>query len=934
MSCGDALSFRDLWAKTDRDDPAKWHPLANHLVEVAAVALEMWESVLAPASKKRWTDFCGGDADAAGRWLAFLAGVHDLGKCSPIFEAASKEQRARLERAGVRFPRHLRDRLPHGVITAGTLPALLQGQWPVFKSSGKVTRRYGAVSGMHHGWVFDSTTIGVGSMKTSPIAVGTSEWDEWRRDLFGYVLESVGDIADVPDRQVPYSLATWLAGVISVADWIGSNTDYFPFDDRVREPSEAFECARVRARKALDGLGLHHGALSIPPEFEKQFPAFEYGPNTTQRATIEAVSAMTGPGAVIVEAQMGDGKTEAAFWTAAHAQHFWGTRGAYIGMPTRASSDQLFDRFVRFLTGNRADAELVHARLVHGHAAISAWLDQIARGEAAPVDTGAEAPDEPQDPLVRADWFNGRGRALLAPYGTGTVDQTFLGVLETRHHFVRLAALAGKTLIFDEVHAYDSYMDALFQRDLEALGALGSPVVILTATLPRERTTALLQAYARGAGWELESDVALATYPRVSTVDESRDIQSTPIGESGRGKLVALRWFPGEESSSRDKMIAELEVALQGGGTCAIICNTVAQAQDMFRLLNSDGGFSGEVELFHARFRQKERTAIQKRVLCQFGKNPAKRPWRRIVVATQVIEQSLDLDFDLMISYFCPTDLLIQRVGRMHRHSANDGKRPARLREPQLWIIGVGDTEQEAYPVPGVPFVSSLIYDAHVLLRSWLALSEDGVGRTSLRLPDDIEFLIERTYNSDVPVPDDLRNVWERSRDEYEKRRNSDESRADDVLVPTLATDPDDGGRPIIRNVPVRTPEEEQKQEMHASAVAHTRLGAPSVNVIILKANEATSSWADQRHRNASLPMRAVAELLSRSVSISLRGVYHTVMKEGPPKAWERTTWLRRHRLLVLDDKGRAEIDGYTLELSNELGLVIEKDAAPPQEEE
>lgn len=930
MSDHAVLSFRNLWAKTDRDHPERWHPLANHLVEVAAVAFEMWESVLPPASKQRWTDFCGGDEDAAGRWLAFLAGLHDLGKCSPVFEAASKEQRARLERVGIRFPRHMLDRMPHGVVTAGTLPALLKEQWPTLK--GNITRRYGAVAGMHHGWVLDMATIQVGSMKTSPSAVGTGEWDDWRHDLFGYVLESVGGNVDVPDRQIPYSLATWLAGVISVADWIGSNTDYFPFDELVHEPVAAFGAAQRRASDALDDLGFRSGAISIPPEFERQFPGFERGPNATQQATIGAVSAMPDRGAVIIEAQMGDGKTEAAFWTAAYAQRQWGTRGAYIGMPTRASSDQLFSRFVTFLTENRADAEQVHARLVHGHAAISAWLDQIERGAAEPIDTDAEAPDEPRDPLVRADWFNGRGRALLAPYGVGTVDQSFLGVLETRHHFVRLMALAGKTLIFDEVHAYDSYMDALFQRELEALGALGSPVVILSATLPRERTTALLGAYARGAGWNLESAAGLAAYPRVSTVDEAHGIQSLPIGESGRDKTVALRWFPGEESSVRDTMIAELRVALHDGGTCAIICNSVGQAQAMY--WSVEAAFPGEVTLFHARFRQKERSRIQRDVLDYFGKRRPDDLPKRIVVATQVIEQSLDLDFDLMVSYFCPTDLLIQRAGRMHRHSANDVKRPPRLRQPRLWIIGVGDSDQERYPVPGVPYVSSLIYDPHILLRSWLALSMEGRGRESFLLPDDIEALIERTYRGDAHVPDDLQDVWERSRAEYEKRRGDDDSRAAEVLVPTLASDPDDGGLPVIRNIAVRTPEEEQKQEMHASAVAHTRLGAPSVNVVILTAGEATQGWAEQRPRDKPLPMRDVAELLCRGVSISLRGVYHLLMKQEPPAAWRRTTWLRRHRLLVLDDNGRTEVDGYTLELSDELGLVIEKGAAPPQEEE
>lgn len=256
-----------------------------------------------------------------------------------------------------------------------------------------------------------------------------------------------------------------------------------------------------------------------------------------------------------------------------------GARGLYVAMPTRASSDQLFERLTRHLTDHAEDDEKMNLLLLHGHAAISAQLAQVRSGEngfdPAP---SAPSPDQPADMLLKSDWFSARRRGLLAPYGVGTVDQTLLGVLENRHYFVRLLGLTGKTLIFDEVHAYDTYMETLFMRELEALGALGTPVVILSATLPSERRDALLEAYARGAGWSPAGDAIAEPYPRVTTVDRQA-IRSVGIAPSGRERTISLRWFTGSEASARAEMIDALAEALRDGGTCAVICNTVGQAQ-------------------------------------------------------------------------------------------------------------------------------------------------------------------------------------------------------------------------------------------------------------------------------------------------------------------------------------------------------------------
>ena len=220
---------------------------------------------------------------------------------------------------------------------------------------------------------------------------------------------------------------------------------------------------------------------------------------------------------------------------------------------------------------------------------------------------------------------------------------------------------------------------------------------------------------------------------------------------------------------------ARLDGRWANGGTAAVICNTVAQAQAAYRALAAVFPVD-QLELFHARFRQRERREIQTRVLREFGKQVIGddgariRPLRRIVVATQVIEQSLDLDFDLMVSMFCPVDLLLQRSGRLQRHRTTDEFRPATLRAPSLWLIGYDEDDA----VPSFPMGSDAVYGAFPLLRSWWALR----GRDEIRIPDDVEPLIELAYDQAGDPPDGvpwLASAWLAARKNFERRRDDDE---------------------------------------------------------------------------------------------------------------------------------------------------------------
>ncbi len=268
---------------------------------------------------------------------------------------------------------------------------------------------------------------------------------------------------------------------------------------------------------------------------------------------------LNGPGIVIIEAPMGEGKTEAALCLADHWGEGTGLRGFYFALPTQATSNQMFGRVRDFLeTSYRGDQ--VQLQLLHGHASLSAEFEVMRRnGDRAfsPKYQGVEAGSDRLG-VTAAEWFTYRKRGLLAAFGVGTIDQALLAGLRTRHVFVRLFGLSGKTVIIDEVHAYDTYMTTLLERLLGWLAALGSPVVLLSATLPRSRRAALISAYQKGLGEEVPPDTEDAEYPRISWAGGSSKPFSRSVGVSRRSKKVI-----------------HLEKNIPAGGCVAVICNTV-----------------------------------------------------------------------------------------------------------------------------------------------------------------------------------------------------------------------------------------------------------------------------------------------------------------------------------------------------------------------
>jgi CRISPR-associated endonuclease/helicase Cas3 len=909
--------FLSLWAKLGQDDYQLRHPVICHLVDVAAVAHELWQRVLREAPKRRIASRFGLDPTPAGFWLAFWTGAHDIGKASPCFQAKDQSGAARkaLEAEGFDFPSG--QDIPHGVISTRILADLLTGPsaWPAVPKT--MARRVAVAVGGHHG-VFPATADWDGLGRA---ALGSNAlWQQARCEI----LSALAAALHLPSLQPPsappddhHAAFMFLAGLTSVADWVGSNKVLFPSATGAVDLPAYLHTAPDRARRALDELGWTGWTPrdSSPRTFAGLFPKIA-APRPLQTQVEALASGLKGPGLVLIEAPMGEGKTEAALFLADHWTHRTGQQGLYLALPTQATSNQMFDRVAAFLA-ERYPHDRVNLHLLHGHALLSERYGELRRrADERRQSVGLTDIYDSFAPgaVVAEGWFaQNKKQGLLAPFAVGTIDQALLAVLQTKHVFVRLFGLAGKTVIFDEVHAYDAYMSTLLERLLEWLAALGCSVVLLSATLPAEKRLRLLGAYAGEA-----VDPAPVAYPRISVVAGGRTEAAPVRTDPARRSSVTLGWH------DPDRLAANLGAALAEGGCAAVLCNTVGRAQEVYPQLWEALRPQGvEVELFHARFPFGRRQAIEERVLQRFGKpedNPA-RPPKSVLVATQVIEQSLDLDFDLMASETAPIDLLLQRAGRLHRHRRE--RRPPRLATPQLWLLQP-DVRSEV-PAFGK---SECVYSRYILLRSFLSLR----GRTEVRLPDDLEELVEAVYG-DAPPPG-VNPAWEtvlaESLQTLRRLQKEHRQAADDFLIrpPTFE---DDILEDFCRQL------EEDNPDVHPQLQAVTRLTEPTVALVLLHEHEGVLFLQPDRTGRVSEkgePTFADARrLLGNAVAISHRSCVRHFTALDPPAAWQRSPLLRFHRLARLDGAGQTQAGGFVLRLDPELGVVIHKSDSPTETE-
>lgn len=891
------------WGKSGAT-PDQFHPVLYHMLDVGHVAQQMLDKKVSP----RWRHALGRiwnvPPDALRHWLPWLVALHDIGKISPVFQGQLEPQRQRLQREGFCFSGWLGNRdTPHTHIGQAFAE---QAYEDLFRARGlnkQVSCICACAIGGHHGRY---VTISKLKEVRGALASEPSEWATLRRQAAELLYQLlVKDPNAIPNGlpQHTTAAALLLTGFTILCDWLASDVRYFPLTPDT--PLEAYRtCSRQRAQKVVQEAGFCQPTIStVLPCFKVLFPA-HVPPRPLQAAIDQLPEALLRtPCLAIIEAPTGEGKTEAALALAhrlARAAHQ--TDELYYALPTMATSNQMFARVQRYLAENLRMPAAV--KLVHGQAYLmedDLYIEPSGAGDL-------------EDQRALMEWFAPLKRSLLAPFGVGTVDQAELATLNVKHGMLRLIGLANKVVIFDEVHAYDTYVTCVVERLLSWLSVLGSSVILLSATLPLQRRNQLARAY----GCALPSLEKLGdAYPSLY-VGNPCDGYATAIAAVQPERRIAVEWLHlGDCDQNAEAKARHLLQLVAEGGCACWITNTVARAQQLFRALTSLAPKDISCTLLHAQYPLEERQQREQAIVRQYGKD-GERPQRGIVVGTQVLEQSLDLDFDVMVSDLAPVDLILQRAGRLHRHAR---PRPPAHPSPKLYLNAPLRAPDD--PDPDLR-IDKNIYAEYYLLRTWQLLH----ARTCITLPQDYRTLVEAVYGDEAPPTKETRlaEAWQELQKDQEKAMEEARIR----LLPS----PENRDELLCSRMATEWLFEEDENRT-AWIVARTRLGEESVTVIPLELNAAelaSATCARVSDQEDWLPLAAAAprevqlRLLRRSLRVSRPDAVQALKgaQGSLPRLFRESPLLQSSIPLWLHN-GSARIGTLTFQLHPALGLVIER---------
>ncbi len=893
-----------LWGKTTKDsnDPNDFHPAVFHMLDVGNIARELLSERASPRWRNALAHALNTDAKMLADWLPYFVALHDIGKISTAFQSLNKEQFARLRREG--FALDNAD-IPHAHITQiyleGALAQVFDG------TPNKMPQVLSEALGGHHGRFAhpdDDIKSARRKLNTEP-----EEWKSFRQ-VVDTILRSELLAREIRSLAEPANVSAAIMAITGFAilcDWLGSDERYFHSAPSV-ELAKYVEQSRDHAAQATLESGLLASARSeVAAGVETLFS--DLGNLRPLQLAIGDIpdEILHSPSLTIIEAPTGEGKTEAALALAHRIARITGTDEMYYALPTMATSNQMFGRLQMHIEKRLALATSV--KLVHGQ---SYLIEEDLRAAISPLENG----DDKSEANESVTWFNSKKRALIAPFGVGTIDQAELAALNVKHAALRMMGLVGKVVIVDEVHAYDTYMTTVIERLLRWLATMNTSVILLSATLPKSRRKRLADAFR--VKMEL-NDEQSNVYPSLLTLSEKGVHQSSPaVWQPNR--IIELRELHLGDDAAPEKAKWLLDAVANGGCVCWIT-NTVKRAQRIFDVLQKSNPPDVDLQLLHSQFPLDERQRREDALKDKYGRT-GNRPARGIVVGTQVLEQSLDLDFDVMVSDLAPIDLLLQRAGRSHRH---DRSRPDAHATPRLWL------NFETMPNGDLKLGTDCsIYDEFIMRQTRATLAQ----LIRIQLPNDYRTLIEAVYSEDEPSEDSpLYDAWM----ELDAKQKKATQEAKDRLLPE--PHPRDSFAKTAA-MKIKFEEDENRADW---IVAKTRLGEQTLNVIPLEREGDFVILTDPDERvniRAEASREIQRRLLRHQLRISNRYAIDAIEKEAEENTTELFTesallkgfyplWLKNGKTGLMIERGTLKIT-----LDPQLGLVIEKEGKANDQDE
>lgn len=897
------LQSKFLWGKKKiQDDQEYWVPLIAHLMDTKNVMNWLYVHWISDGTRKV---LCQDITNEEMKKLVnFLGFFHDYGKASPAFQAKSSRPRnealdtdmlEKLIQAGFKsedFEDVNPSESPHPLVGEALLENVGLNEF------------VGAIIGGHHGKPARESPVDDQIYGESENVFGSDEndkiWQKVQNNILEYGLELCGyqTLTEIPKIDKPQAVI--LEGLLIMADWFASseylnNSDNIPLFPLITL-DQNFEDLNlnVRYKSAIENWLVNDEWMpeyiaSITEQYKKRFG---FTPRPLQKEMSQIITDASDPGLIIIEAPTGIGKTELALTAAEQLAFKKGENGLYLGLPTQATTNAMFSRIETWLDKISKEQRVKSdIKLQQGKAEFNQEYKHLQKAENVDDDEGA---------VVVNSWFSGK-KSSLVHFSVGTIDNLLLMGLKQKHLFLRHLGFSGKVVIIDEIHAYDIYMSSYLEKAVEWLGAYNIPVIALSATLPKAKRNDLLRAYYSGKygtkkirgsqNWQ-DTDA----YPLLSMLDGKKLVQVYDFkmtnDEIRKVEVIRLQ-------GSDDDLINKALSTIEDGGIAGMIVNTVKRAQQLAEKIPKEV----PVLLFHSAFLASDREKIEENLQKLVGKN-ANRPKKMIVIGTQVLEQSLDIDFDVLFTDIAPMDLLIQRIGRLQRHQIS---RPMMLANPKVFISGInkfGDYGK----------ANEYIYDKYLLMKTDMFLKD------YISIPNDVSKLVQSVYDLDDKTKDDqLSAALRKFKNKMEKSKN----KASMFQI-------SDPKKRRMKDIHGWLDDDKENVTTSERAAAAVRDIQETIEVILVKHTKAGDFLIDGRPLDR-ISSENIAEQTIRLPVGVVQNIDQTI-KELEKRTsslysdWQNDLWLHGAIALPLDENNETTLNGFNLHYSTKMGLFYEKE--------
>lgn len=903
--------FKAFWAKKSDVHGFQWLSLHQHLLDTKNVIGALFNQWLNEGQRQLLVHAMGDiSEDEALRTIQFIGATHDLGKATPVFQKKIVYRHT----SPTELDNVLMDRLAHygfeglnelNLYSTQETKHAVAGQW-LLENYG-INRSVSTIIGAHHGVPATETAVEIQTSYLKHYYQSENKqseiyqlWDQSQREIIEWALSSCGfsSVEELPEiNQYGQVL---ISGLLIVADWIASNDRYFPLisieQQEVQDQNQRIQQGWSSWYADVSFDWDFSDIVTVSEIFQERFG---FQPREVQKIFAETIQQTSEPGLYILEAPMGIGKTEAALAGVELLAEKTHREGLFFGLPTQATSNGIFKRLEEWLErvpelfGNAKSIQLMH-----GKAMLNDDYASLPESHHISEDTEAE--------VITNQWFSGRKTGVLERFIVGTVDQFLLAALKQKHLAMRHLGFSQKVVVIDEVHAYDAYMNVYLYRALEWMGAYRVPVILLSATLPPSGRQELIAHYLYGSyhrkrqaieksAIEKERLESIA-YP-VITYTEGETIQQVALKPTSKNKSVNIKRL------SEEKLFGHLDEMMTSEGVVGVIVNTVKRSQQLYQQCAERFG-EENVYLLHSQYIATDRQQKEAELLKMIGKH-AKRPEHKIIIGTQVIEQSLDIDFDVLITDLCPMDLLIQRIGRLHRHTI---ERPEKYQKPMTYVLGTSENYE-------FESGSQAIYGEYLLAATQTLLPD------KINLPSDISYLVRQTYDDK-----ELQQQFSTMYQEYQNAIDLQKQKAKAYAIK----------RPSIKKSMLGWLTESKDINTDEKAYAQVRDSEETIEVIPIEVDDSgkyrmigksenIANRIDMYAKELAKQTLRLPTVLAKPYMIDQTIEELEIINRRHFANWQQLSWLKGSLALPLNNDYETVLNGYKLKYNQDIGLLFEK---------